>query len=343
MAADCTRAIDVWSFGCIVAELALGKPVFSGGSEFDHLHQIDALVGPLPEQLLSRSRKLMDYYETSGTPSQGSSFAIKTYEAFSKERGMVHKAWKGAPQRWPGVVRRLKDVAKVIVKTSLKDHDQLLKRGSEPGASGGPAAAAAAASAPPPAAMAKARIEAAAAEFADFLGKCLTTDPAKRVQVDAAAAHPFITAGGSRDGEGAASAEDGAAASATVVAPAPAADHRGESVPTGRGRDNHAADHDDGVHPNGDYSSVPRGMSTDAFKSLALLLQSPPRAKHGSTKGTPEGGPRGVRPSSLSGDDEMDDESREGGDSRGSPLDEKGEGGPEDSSWDPFFEVEHEE
>ena len=143
MGADYTRAVDMWSFGCIIVELALGKPVFSGGSEFDHLNQINALVGPLPPTLLARSRKLMDYYEISGTPSHGSSFTLKQYEVYSKEKGLPHKPWKGAPQRWPGVICRLRDVSKVLVLKSNEPSD-------------------------------------AAEEFADFLSGCLRIDPNAR-------------------------------------------------------------------------------------------------------------------------------------------------------------------
>eukprot|EP00729_Bicosta_minor_P002169 gene2169-25398_t len=155
MGADYTRAVDMWSFGCIIVELALGKPVFSGGSEFDHLNQINALVGPLPPTLLARSRKLMDYYEISGTPSHGSSFTLKQYEVYSKEKGLPHKPWKGAPQRWPGVICRLRDVSKVLVLKSNEPSD-------------------------------------AAEEFADFLSGCLTIDPNARFDTGAALAHPFI-------------------------------------------------------------------------------------------------------------------------------------------------------
>lgn len=45
-----TKAIDVWSVGCILAELFGGKPFFKGESPFDQLNQILKVLGtPSPE------------------------------------------------------------------------------------------------------------------------------------------------------------------------------------------------------------------------------------------------------------------------------------------------------
>uniref|UniRef100_A0A7N0UM87 Protein kinase domain-containing protein n=1 Tax=Kalanchoe fedtschenkoi TaxID=63787 RepID=A0A7N0UM87_KALFE len=40
-----TTAIDMWSFGCIVAELFIGLPLFAGASEFDLLKRMVHLLG----------------------------------------------------------------------------------------------------------------------------------------------------------------------------------------------------------------------------------------------------------------------------------------------------------
>ena len=40
-----TTAIDMWSFGCIVAELFLGLPLFPGASEFDLLKWMIKILG----------------------------------------------------------------------------------------------------------------------------------------------------------------------------------------------------------------------------------------------------------------------------------------------------------
>lgn len=40
-----TGAIDMWSFGCIVAELFLGIPIFPGISEYNQISKIVEMLG----------------------------------------------------------------------------------------------------------------------------------------------------------------------------------------------------------------------------------------------------------------------------------------------------------
>ena len=41
-------AIDMWSVGCICAELFLGIPIFPGNSEYDQLARIIEILGNIP-------------------------------------------------------------------------------------------------------------------------------------------------------------------------------------------------------------------------------------------------------------------------------------------------------
>lgn len=51
-----TKAIDVWSVGCILAELLGGKPIFKGRDHVDQLCQILKYLGTPPEETLRRIR-----------------------------------------------------------------------------------------------------------------------------------------------------------------------------------------------------------------------------------------------------------------------------------------------
>jgi serine/threonine protein kinase len=46
--------IDIWSAGCIFAELLRGKPLFPGENSIHQLHAITELLGSPPEDLLSK-------------------------------------------------------------------------------------------------------------------------------------------------------------------------------------------------------------------------------------------------------------------------------------------------
>ena len=50
--ANYTTSIDVWSCGCVIAELMLGQPIFPGESGVDQLVEIIKILGtPAKEQI----------------------------------------------------------------------------------------------------------------------------------------------------------------------------------------------------------------------------------------------------------------------------------------------------
>ncbi|CAL1361899.1 unnamed protein product [Linum trigynum] len=63
-----TTAIDMWSFGCIVAELFLGLPLFPGASEFDLLRRmIEILGGQPPDYVLKEAKNTSKFFKCIGS------------------------------------------------------------------------------------------------------------------------------------------------------------------------------------------------------------------------------------------------------------------------------------
>uniref|UniRef100_A0A1S3DVJ8 Dual specificity protein kinase YAK1 homolog n=2 Tax=Cicer arietinum TaxID=3827 RepID=A0A1S3DVJ8_CICAR len=63
-----SAAIDMWSFGCIVAELFLGLPLFPGASEFDLLKRmIEILGGQPPDYVLRDAKNTSKFFKCIGS------------------------------------------------------------------------------------------------------------------------------------------------------------------------------------------------------------------------------------------------------------------------------------
>eukprot|EP00736_Rhodelphis_marinus_P011716 Rmarinus@m.25980 len=61
-ATDYTTAIDIWSTGCVMAELLLGQPLFPGESGVDQLVEIIKVLGtPTKEQIQSMNQNYNDF------------------------------------------------------------------------------------------------------------------------------------------------------------------------------------------------------------------------------------------------------------------------------------------
>jgi len=61
-ASDYTSAIDIWSSGCVMAELIMGQPIFAGDSGIDQLVEIIKVLGtPTREEIRQMNRDYKDY------------------------------------------------------------------------------------------------------------------------------------------------------------------------------------------------------------------------------------------------------------------------------------------
>ena len=55
--------IDMWSLGCVLAELFLGWPLFPGASEHDQIAYICQTLGPLPGHMLGNVMKTSKFFK----------------------------------------------------------------------------------------------------------------------------------------------------------------------------------------------------------------------------------------------------------------------------------------
>lgn len=60
--------IDMWSLGCILAELATGYPLLPGENEFDQLSCIVELLGMPPQKLIDVSKRAKTFFNSKGYP-----------------------------------------------------------------------------------------------------------------------------------------------------------------------------------------------------------------------------------------------------------------------------------
>lgn len=58
---DC--AIDMWSFGCIVAELYVGYPIFPGESENDQMCRIIEMIGVPTKDVMAISERKSKFFK----------------------------------------------------------------------------------------------------------------------------------------------------------------------------------------------------------------------------------------------------------------------------------------
>ena len=82
-------AIDMWSLGCVAAELFLGLPLFPGASEHDLLSRIVEMMGPPPSYMLAAAKNTDKYFRRFETVVQGH------MGASSPQCGLNAELWTG--------------------------------------------------------------------------------------------------------------------------------------------------------------------------------------------------------------------------------------------------------
>nr|XP_019959155.1 PREDICTED: homeodomain-interacting protein kinase 2-like [Paralichthys olivaceus] len=84
------EAIDMWSLGCVIAELFLGWPLYPGASEYDQIRYISQTQGLPAEYLLSAGTKTTRFFNRD-PDSTYPLWRLKTQEDHEGETGIKSK------------------------------------------------------------------------------------------------------------------------------------------------------------------------------------------------------------------------------------------------------------
>ncbi|XP_065070610.1 homeodomain-interacting protein kinase 3-like [Rhopilema esculentum] len=153
------EAIDMWSLGCVAAELFLGWPLYPGPSEYDQIRYIIQTEGHPDQRLLhsasptKRGRYFRRLINTNGQHE----WMLKSQDEYERESA---KTRKEEGKRY--VFNHLEEIALVNFPSTLSGHEQMAERIDR-------------------------------AVFVDLLKKMLDLDPGRRIKPAEMLRHPFFT------------------------------------------------------------------------------------------------------------------------------------------------------
>uniref|UniRef100_H2T850 non-specific serine/threonine protein kinase n=1 Tax=Takifugu rubripes TaxID=31033 RepID=H2T850_TAKRU len=149
------EAIDMWSLGCVIAELFLGWPLYPGASEYDQIRYISQTQGLPAEYLLSAGTKTTRFFNRD-PDSTYPLWRLKTPEDHEGETGIKSKEARKY------IFNCLDDMAQVNMTSDLEGSEMLAEKADR-------------------------------REFIDLLTKMLTIDADKRITPIETLNHPFVT------------------------------------------------------------------------------------------------------------------------------------------------------
>ncbi|XP_007228387.3 homeodomain-interacting protein kinase 3a isoform X3 [Astyanax mexicanus] len=149
------EAIDMWSLGCVIAELFLGWPLYPGALEYDQIRYISQTQGLPGEQLLNVGTKTSRFFRKE-TDSPYAAWRLKTTEEHETETGMKSKEARKY------IFSCLDDIGHVNLVLNMEGCDQLAEKADR-------------------------------REFVDLLKMMLLIDAEQRIAPLDALNHPFVT------------------------------------------------------------------------------------------------------------------------------------------------------
>ncbi|XP_043406106.1 homeodomain-interacting protein kinase 3 isoform X4 [Chelonia mydas] len=149
------EAIDMWSLGCVIAELFLGWPLYPGALEYDQIRYISQTQGLPGEQLLNMGTKTARFF-CRETDAPYSGWRLKTLEEHETETGMKSKEARKY------IFNSLDDIVHVNMVMDLEGSDLLAEKADR-------------------------------REFVSLLKKMLLIDADLRITPAETLNHPFVT------------------------------------------------------------------------------------------------------------------------------------------------------
>uniref|UniRef100_A0A667XVL9 non-specific serine/threonine protein kinase n=1 Tax=Myripristis murdjan TaxID=586833 RepID=A0A667XVL9_9TELE len=149
------EAIDMWSLGCVIAELFLGWPLYPGALEYDQIRYISQTQGLPGEHLLNVGTKTARFF-CRESDSPYAAWRLKTTDEHETETGMKSKEARKY------IFSCLDDIAHVNLVMNLEGSDLLAEKADR-------------------------------REFVGLLKKMLLIDAEKRIAPAEALSHPFVT------------------------------------------------------------------------------------------------------------------------------------------------------
>ncbi|RWS29518.1 homeodomain-interacting protein kinase 2-like protein, partial [Leptotrombidium deliense] len=149
------EAIDMWSLGCVIAELFLGWPLYPGASEFDQIRYISQTQGLPAEHMLNAATKTTRFFYRE-KDSNYPFWRLKTPEEHETETNIKSKEARKY------IFNCLDDMAQVNVPTDLEGGELCAEKADR-------------------------------REFIDLLKRMLTLDQDRRVTPGEALNHNFVT------------------------------------------------------------------------------------------------------------------------------------------------------
>ncbi|XP_026087045.1 homeodomain-interacting protein kinase 3-like isoform X2 [Carassius auratus] len=149
------EAIDMWSLGCVIAELFLGWPLYPGALEFDQIRYISQTQGLPGEHLLNVATKTSRFF-CRESDSPYAAWRLKSTEEHEAETGLKSKEARKY------IFRCLDDMAHVNLVMNLEGCDLLAEKADR-------------------------------VEFVGLLKRMLFIDAEERIAPSDALSHPFVT------------------------------------------------------------------------------------------------------------------------------------------------------